>query len=102
MSKSTLFYGGIVLAIVFFALGVYYILPGVYHVLTTGAHPPMDPQPGHYLLFFGIAVLCVIAALVTRPQSKAQQSSIAQRKIGFPPEADFSLRNYCTAKVSPT
>lgn len=72
MKNPALFYGAIVVAMISFALGVYYAIPGVYHVLTTGAHPPMDPQPGHYLLFFGIAVFCVIVALVTRPQSKVQ------------------------------
>jgi hypothetical protein len=29
----------------------------------------MDPQPGHMALFYGLFVICVIAALVTRPKA---------------------------------
>ena len=72
MKNPALFYGAIVIAVISLALGVYYAVPGVYHVLTSGAHPPMDSQPSHVLLFVGIAVVCVLAALVTRPRSKAQ------------------------------
>jgi hypothetical protein len=72
MKNPALFYGAIVVAVISLALGVYYAIPGVNHVFTSGAHPPMDPQPGHILLFIGITVVCVIAALVTRPRSKAQ------------------------------
>jgi hypothetical protein len=72
MKNPALFYGAIVVAVISLALGVYYAVPGVYHVLTSGAHPPMDPQPSHVLLFVGITVVCVLAALVTRPRSKAQ------------------------------
>jgi hypothetical protein len=72
MKNPALFFGAIVVAVISLALGVYYAIPGVYHVLTTGSHPAMDPQPGHILLFMGIAVVCVIAALVTRPKSKTQ------------------------------
>ena len=72
MKNPALFYGAIGVAVISLALGIYYAIPGVYHVLTSGSHPPMDPQPSHVLLFLGIAVVCVIAALVTRPKSKAQ------------------------------
>ena len=43
------------------AIGVYYLLPGVYHVLTFDG-TPTDPRVKHALLFFGLAVLGVIAS----------------------------------------
>lgn len=71
MKNPALFYGAIAVAVISLILGVYYAIPGVYHVLTTGSHPAMDPQPAHIVLFIGIAVVCVVAALVTRPRSRA-------------------------------
>ena len=42
-------------------IGIYYLIPGIYHVLSfNGA--PNDPQIKHALLFFGLAVLGVIAS----------------------------------------
>jgi hypothetical protein len=63
------FYGAIVLALLSFVIGIYYALPHVYHIFVSGTHPPLDPQPTHVVLFLGIAVVCIIAALVTRPTS---------------------------------
>lgn len=71
MKNPALFYGAIVVAVISLALGIYYAIPGVYHVLTSGSHPAMDPQPTHVVLFVVVAVVCVIAALVTRPRSRA-------------------------------
>ncbi len=71
MKNPALFYGAIVVAVISLALGIYYAIPGVYHVLTSGSHPAMDPQPSHVVLFIGIAVVCIVAALVTRPRSRA-------------------------------
>jgi hypothetical protein len=64
MSKSTLFYGGIVLAIVFFAFAVYYIIPGIYHPFTFS--PPMESHRTHALAFLALSVVSVIVALVNR------------------------------------
>jgi hypothetical protein len=72
MKNPALFYGAIVVAVISLALGVYYAIPGVYHVLTSGSHPAMDPQPTHVVLFVVVAVVCVIAALVTRPRSRVR------------------------------
>ncbi len=69
MKKSTIFYGALVVALISLACAVYYTLPGVNHILVSGSHPPLDPQPAHMALFYGIAVVCIIAALVTRPKS---------------------------------
>jgi hypothetical protein len=67
MSKSTLFYGAIIVAIVAVVLAVYYLIPGIYHPLTNT--PPLSSHPTHAVLFFAIAVIGVIAALVNRPRS---------------------------------
>jgi CDP-diglyceride synthetase len=67
MKKSTLFYGGIIIAIVAVVLAIYYLIPGIYHPLTNT--PPLSSHPTHALLFFAIAVVCVIGALVNRPRS---------------------------------
>jgi CDP-diglyceride synthetase len=69
MKNPGIFFGAIIVAIVCFLIGIYYALPGVNHILVSGKTPPMEPQPTHILLFMGLAVLCVIAALVTRPKA---------------------------------
>ena len=69
MKNPGIFYGAIAVAVLTLIAGIYYSIPGVYHVLVSGAHPPMEPQPGHMLLFYGLFVICIIAALVTRPKS---------------------------------
>lgn len=72
MKNPALFYGAIVVAVISLAFGIYYAIPGVYHVLTSGSHPAMEPQPSHVVLFIGIAVVCIVAALVTRPRSRVR------------------------------
>jgi hypothetical protein len=69
MKNPAVFYGAIAVAILTLIAGIYYSVPGVYHVLTSGSHPAMDSQPGHMALFYGLFVICVIAALVTRPKA---------------------------------
>lgn len=69
MNRTMLFGGGILVAVVAFLLAIYYAIPGVYHVLVSGQHPPMDPQPAHIVLFAGIAVLATLVALLNRPRS---------------------------------
>jgi hypothetical protein len=69
LKNPGVFFGAIVVAVICLIIGIYYAIPGVYHVLTSGSHPAMDPQPTHVVLFIGLAVICVIAALVTRPKS---------------------------------
>ncbi|HET9922222.1 MAG TPA: hypothetical protein VFQ30_20495 [Ktedonobacteraceae bacterium] len=68
MKNPAIFFGAIIIAIISLAIGIYYAIPGVHHILVSGSHPAMETQPTHVVLFVGIAVLCVIAALVTRPK----------------------------------
>ena len=68
MKNSTLFFGAIAVAIIAAVLAVYYLIPGVYHPLTfsglaTSAHYK------HAALFFVIAVIAIVGALVTRPKT---------------------------------
>ena len=55
------------------ALGVYYLIPGINHVLTFNGHP-MDTQLKHALLFFGLAVIGLIASrfVVSSKTTKAR------------------------------
>ena len=69
MNRTTLFVGALIVALLSLVLAVYYALPGVYHVLVSGSHPPMSPQPTHIVLFVILTVLSAIVALVTRPHA---------------------------------
>ena len=50
--------GGIVFVLCA-ALGVYYLIPGVYHVL---ANPPQATHLKHALVFFALAAVALIGA----------------------------------------
>jgi uncharacterized membrane protein YjjB (DUF3815 family) len=63
-SNPALFIGAIVVAILAVILGIYYLIPGIPHLLTTSS-----THIKHAVLFFAIAVICVIGALVTRPRT---------------------------------
>ena len=65
MKNPALFYGAIVVAILAIIIAIYYIIPGMTHVLAsgTGAHYK------HAAAFGAVAVICIIAALVNRPRS---------------------------------
>src|SRR5258708_24810871 len=65
MNRRTLFYGAIAAAIILLALSVYYLTPGVYHPLTFSGSPT-DTHLKHAVAFGGLAVICVLVALVSR------------------------------------
>jgi hypothetical protein len=64
MKNPAIFYGGIVLAIVGIALGIFFLIPGINHVI---ADSTMHIK--HAILFFGLAVIGIIGALVARPKA---------------------------------
>jgi hypothetical protein len=64
MRNPALFFGAILVAIIGIALGVFFLIPGVNHIITTsGQHIK------HAILFFGLAVIGILTALVTRPKA---------------------------------
>lgn len=66
--NSTLFFGAIVVAIIAIALVVYYLIPMDSHILASGA----DKQNFKHAMGLGaLAILAIIAALVTRPKRSA-------------------------------
>ena len=65
MKNPAIFYGGIVLAIVGIALGIFFLIPGINHVI---ADSSMHIK--HAILFFGLAVIGIIGALVARPKAE--------------------------------
>lgn len=62
-----LFFGGIAVAIIALAFSVYYLVPGVYHILST--HDLYSPQPTHALGFAAIAIISALAAAINRPRA---------------------------------
>jgi len=67
MNKSTLFYGAIAIAVIALLICIYYMVPGVYHVLAT--HDINSSQPKHAIAFGAIAVVAILAALINRPKT---------------------------------
>ncbi len=72
MNKQVLFIGAIIVAVISLALAIYYAVPGIHHVATFGSHPANEMQPSHIVLFAAITVICVVAALITRPRANAR------------------------------
>lgn len=67
LKNPAVFYGAIIVAVVALVLAIYYVIPGINHVLVSGNPTAMHLK--HVALFGAIAVLGVIAALVTRPKA---------------------------------
>ena len=72
MKNPAIFFGAIAVAIIALLLGIYYTIPGFHHVATFGSHPADQMQPSHMALFYGLFVICIIAALVTRTKSSVR------------------------------
>lgn len=68
MSKTTIFYAGIAVAVIALLLAVYYIIPGVYHVLASN---PMQAHYKHAVAFTALAVIAALAAVINRPRATA-------------------------------
>jgi hypothetical protein len=68
--NPSLFYGAIAVAVVALLITIYYVIPGVNHVLVSGNPTAMHLK--HVILFAALTVLAVIGALVTRPKAAAK------------------------------
>ncbi len=68
--KKTLFYGAAAIAILFVILGVYYLIPGVYHIVSSGGPEAatMHAHKRYAVVFFVLAVAGIATAFFTRPK----------------------------------
>lgn len=65
--NPAIFYGAIIAAVVSIILCIYYAIPGYNHLLVT--QNPMGFHTTHVIAFAALTVICIVAALVTRPKS---------------------------------
>jgi hypothetical protein len=59
MNRPTVYVGAAVVFFVCVAIGVYYLIPGINHVL---ASPPQEIHVKHAVVFFGLAIVSVVGA----------------------------------------
>ena len=71
MSRNNLFYIFLALTLVFLLGAVYYAIPGVHHVLAL--HNPDNIQIKHIIGLVGVAIVCLLVALVNRPKKTETQ-----------------------------
>ena len=64
MKNPALFFGAILVAIIGLALGVFFLIPNVNHIIADS-----NVHIKHAILFFGIGIIGILAALVTRPKA---------------------------------
>lgn len=67
MKNPALFFGAIIVAIICVALGVFFLIPGIPHIIADS-----NQHIKHAIAFFGVAVLAVLAAIVNRPKAAIQ------------------------------
>ena len=70
MRSPALFYSAIVIAIIGIALGVYYLMGGIWHPILPAAHPKAVYSVHRFYAgaAFVVAVICIIGAVVARPR----------------------------------
>lgn len=66
MNKHTLFWGGILLFLVGIAAGIFFLVPGIPHIITD-SHTHVK----HAIAAFALGVLGILVAVVNRPQARA-------------------------------
>jgi hypothetical protein len=66
LKNPLLFVGSIIGAILCLFLGIYYALPGVYHVSLSHSHPPLNPKLDYMAAFLVLAVICAGVAVLAR------------------------------------
>jgi hypothetical protein len=66
LKNPLLFVGSIIGAILCLVLGIYYALPGVYHVSLSHSHPPLNPKLDYMAAFLVLAVICAGVAVLAR------------------------------------
>jgi len=66
LKHPMLFAGSIIGAILCLLLGIYYALPGVYHISLGHSHPPLDPKLDYMAGFLVLTVICAGIAVLAR------------------------------------
>jgi hypothetical protein len=66
MNKQTLFWGGILLFLVGVAGGIFFLIPGIPHLIADS-----NMHVKHAIAAFALGVLGILASLVNRPRSRA-------------------------------
>ena len=66
MNKQTLFWGGILLFLVCVAAGIFFLIPGIPHIIADS-----NMHVKHAIAAFALGVLGILASLVNRPRSRA-------------------------------
>ena len=64
MNNPVLFLGGIIVTILGIALGIFFLIPGINHVIADS-----NTHYKHAIAFFALAVLGILVALVNRPRA---------------------------------
>jgi uncharacterized membrane protein HdeD (DUF308 family) len=66
MKNPTLFFGGVLLVIIGIALGIFFLIPGINHIITDS-----QAHSKHAIACFALAILGLLVALVNRPTKAA-------------------------------
>src|SRR5262249_55878049 len=71
MKRWSSLFLALIVALFFALLGVYYLLPDVYHPLTSDTYLHSAPQIKHAAVFLALSVLALILGGILRPTAKA-------------------------------
>ena len=78
MNKQTLFYVGVAFVVLGVLLGVYYLIPGIYHPapihLTHKGHAPNAVHRVYAVGFFVLAAIGGAVAFIMRPKAAAAKA----------------------------
>ena len=68
MKNPAIFFLGILVAIIGIALGAFFLVPNVNHIIADS-----QPHIKHAIAFFALAVVGILIALVNRPKASANR-----------------------------
>ena len=73
MRSPIVFYIGIVIAVIGLAVGVYYLIPGIHHVIIftlgkAGSASASDSRPIHAVVGFVVLIVGALVAFLARPK----------------------------------
>jgi hypothetical protein len=68
MKNPALFFGGILVAIIGVALGVFFLIPNIPHIIADS-----NQHWKHAIAFFALAVVAILIVLVNRPRTSASR-----------------------------